>query len=123
MSTGVVPERDVLASRLAYLTVGLPTVGTVAAVCTRYSTASGSPTCCCSSSMYLITALAVEAGLHCYFSHRSFDASEPVRLFLGVAGSMAAQGPSSSGWRTTAYITHTPTPIAIHTLLDRWAAA
>ena len=32
MSTGVAPERDVLASRLAYLTVGLPTVGTVAAV-------------------------------------------------------------------------------------------
>ena len=43
--------------------------------------------------MYSITALGVEAGLHRYFTHRSFDASEPVKVFLGVAGSMAAQGP------------------------------
>ena len=43
--------------------------------------------------MYVITALGVEAGLHRYFTHRSFDASEPVKVFLGVAGSMAAQGP------------------------------
>ena len=43
--------------------------------------------------MYLITALGVEAGLHRYFTHRSFEASEPVKVFLGVAGSMAAQGP------------------------------
>ena len=43
--------------------------------------------------MYLITALGVEAGLHRYFTHRSFEASEPVRVFLAIAGSMAAQGP------------------------------
>ena len=33
------------------------------------------------------------AGLHRYFTHRSFVASEPVKVFLAVAGSMAAQGP------------------------------
>ena len=43
--------------------------------------------------MFVVTALGVEAGLHRYFTHRSFDASEPVKVFLGVAGSMAAQGP------------------------------
>ena len=43
--------------------------------------------------MYLITGLGVEGGLHRYFTHRSFDASEPVKMFLAVAGSMAAQGP------------------------------
>jgi len=43
--------------------------------------------------MYLITSLGVEAGLHRYFTHRSFDAREPVKVLLGVAGSMAAQGP------------------------------
>ena len=125
MSTGVVPERDVLASRLAYLTVGLPTVGTVAAVLYAVFDGLWLSDVLLFVGMYLITALGVEAGLHRYFSHRSFDASEPVKLFLGVAGSMAAQGrpQSSSGWRTTAYITRTPTPIAIHTLLDRKAAA
>ena len=43
--------------------------------------------------MYLITGLGVEGGLHRYFTHRSFVASEPVKVFLAVAGSMAAQGP------------------------------
>jgi len=93
MSTGVVPERDVLASRLAYLTVGLPTVGTVAAVLYAVFDGLWLSDVLLFVGMYLITALGVEAGLHRYFSHRSFDASEPVKLFLGVAGSMAAQGP------------------------------
>jgi stearoyl-CoA desaturase (delta-9 desaturase) len=43
--------------------------------------------------MYLITGLGVEGGLHRYFTHRSFEASEPVKVFLAVAASMAAQGP------------------------------
>jgi stearoyl-CoA desaturase (delta-9 desaturase) len=43
--------------------------------------------------MYLITGLGVEGGLHRYFTHRSFEASEPVKVFLAVASSMAAQGP------------------------------
>ena len=43
--------------------------------------------------MFVITSLGVEAGLHRYFTHRSFEASEAVKVFLGVAGSMAAQGP------------------------------
>jgi stearoyl-CoA desaturase (delta-9 desaturase) len=93
MSTGVVPERDVLASRLAYLTVGLPTVGTVAAVLYAVFDGLWLSDVLLFVGMYLITALGVEAGLHRYFSHRSFDASEPVKLFLGGAGSMAAQGP------------------------------
>ena len=93
MSTGVVPERDVLASRLAYLTVGLPTVGTVAAVLYAVFDGLWLSDVLLFVGMYLITALGVEAGLHRYFSHRSFDASEPVKLFLGVAGLMAAQGP------------------------------
>jgi stearoyl-CoA desaturase (Delta-9 desaturase) len=93
MSTGVAPERDVLASRLAYLTVGLPTAGTIAAV--AYAVVDGLwlSDVLLFVGMYLITALGVEAGLHRYFSHRSFEASEPVKVFLGVAGSMAAQGP------------------------------
>jgi len=85
--------RDVLASRLAYVTVGVPTIGTVAAV--AYAAIDGVMVSdvVLFVVMYLITALGVEAGLHRYFTHRSFDASEPVKVLLGVAGSMAAQGP------------------------------
>ncbi len=87
------PERDVLASRLAYVTIGLPTIGTAGAV--AYAVYDGLTVADVAlfAAMYLITALGVEAGLHRYFTHRSFDASEPVKVFLGVAGSMAAQGP------------------------------
>ena len=87
------PERDVLASRLAYLTVGLPTLGTVAAVAYAVYDGLWLSDVVLFAVMYLITALGVEAGLHRYFTHRSFEASEPVKVFLGVAGSMAAQGP------------------------------
>ena len=87
------PERDVLASRIAYLTVGLPTLGIVAAIAYAIYNGLWVSDVVLFAVMYLITGLGVEAGLHRYFTHRSFEASEPVKTFLGVAGSMAAQGP------------------------------
>jgi stearoyl-CoA desaturase (delta-9 desaturase) len=87
------PERDVLASRLAYLTVGLPTAGTIAAIAYAIYNGLRVSDIVLFAVMYLLTALGVEAGLHRYFTHRSFEASEPVKAFLAVAGSMAAQGP------------------------------
>ena len=86
-------ERDVLASRLAYLTVGLPTVGTVGAVAYAVYDGLWLSDVVLFAVMYVITALGIEAGMHRYFTHRSFDACEPVKVLLGVAGSMAAQGP------------------------------
>ncbi|MFA5910461.1 MAG: acyl-CoA desaturase [Vicinamibacterales bacterium] len=47
--------------------------------------------------LYLITALGVTAGYHRLFAHNSFATSTPTRLLLGVAGSMAVQGPIL-GW-------------------------
>jgi stearoyl-CoA desaturase (delta-9 desaturase) len=87
------PERDVLASRLAYLTVGLPTAGTVGAIAYAIYNGLRVSDVVLFAVMYLITALGVEVGLHRYFTHRSFEASQPVKAFLAVAGSMAAQGP------------------------------
>lgn len=87
------PERDVLASRLAYLTVGLPTAGAVAAVGYAWHDGLRLSDVLAFTIMYVITGLGVEGGLHRYFTHRSFAASEPVKVFLAVAGSMAAQGP------------------------------
>jgi stearoyl-CoA desaturase (delta-9 desaturase) len=86
-------QRDVVASRLAYLTVGVPTLGTVAAVVYAAYDGVVVSDIVLFAAMYVITALGVEAGLHRYFTHRSFDASEPVKVLLGIAGSMAAQGP------------------------------
>lgn len=87
------PKRDVLASRLAYLTVGLPTAGTVAAIVYAIYDGLWVSDVVLFTVFYVITALGVEAGLHRYFTHRSFEASEPVTVCLAVAGSMAAQGP------------------------------
>jgi stearoyl-CoA desaturase (Delta-9 desaturase) len=87
------PQRDVLASRLAYLTVGLPTLGAIGAVVYAIYYGLAVSDIVLFAVMYLITGLGVEGGLHRYFTHRSFEASEPVKMFLAVAGSMAAQGP------------------------------
>ena len=86
-------ERDVVASRLAYLTVGLPLVGTLAAIAYALYDGLRVSDVVSFAVMYLITALGIEAGLHRYFTHRSFEASEPAKVFLAIAGSMAAQGP------------------------------
>lgn len=91
--SGADTERDILASRLAYLTVGLPTLGTIGAVVYALYDGLTVTDVVLFAVMYAITLLGVEAGLHRYFTHRSFEASEPVKVFLGVAGSMAAQGP------------------------------
>jgi stearoyl-CoA desaturase (delta-9 desaturase) len=86
-------ERDVLASRLAYLTVGLPAVGTIGAIAYAVYDGLWLSDVVLFTVMYVITALGIEAGMHRYFTHRSYDASEPVKVLLGVAASMAAQGP------------------------------
>ncbi|WP_233213574.1 acyl-CoA desaturase [Mycobacterium hubeiense] len=86
-------QRDVVASRLAYLTVGVPTLGTAGAVAYAIHDGLWVSDIVLFVVMYTITAIGVEVGLHRYFTHRSFDATEPVKVFLGAAGSMAAQGP------------------------------
>jgi stearoyl-CoA desaturase (delta-9 desaturase) len=43
--------------------------------------------------MWLATGLGVSAGYHRHFTHRSFCASEPIRVLLAVLGSMAGLGP------------------------------
>lgn len=47
--------------------------------------------------MYILTILGISVGFHRHFSHRSFKAVTPVRVILGVLGSMAGQG-SISYW-------------------------
>src|ERR1700674_5796874 len=44
-------------------------------------------------SMYLLSISGITLGYHRLFTHRSFKCTVPVRLFLGISGCMAAQGP------------------------------
>ena len=50
--------------------------------------------------MYVLTAIGITAGFHRHFAHKSFSAKPWLRLFLGIAGSMAAQGPVLN-WAST----------------------
>jgi stearoyl-CoA desaturase (delta-9 desaturase) len=43
--------------------------------------------------MYHVTGLGVTVGYHRLFTHRSFETVWPIRLALGILGSMAVQGP------------------------------
>ena len=43
--------------------------------------------------MYLLTALGVTLGYHRLFAHQSFETIWPVKLTLGILGSMAFEGP------------------------------
>ncbi len=43
--------------------------------------------------MYAITGHGITVGFHRYFTHRSFKPNRVVKIALGVAGSMAIQGP------------------------------
>ena len=42
---------------------------------------------------YVIAGLGISMGFHRHFTHSSFKASKPLRLALGIAGSMAIEGP------------------------------
>ncbi|MBA9003539.1 acyl-CoA desaturase [Thermomonospora cellulosilytica] len=42
---------------------------------------------------YLVSAAGITVGYHRYFTHSSFKAKRPLRIALGVAGSLAIEGP------------------------------
>jgi stearoyl-CoA desaturase (delta-9 desaturase) len=42
---------------------------------------------------YMLTVLGITGGFHRLFTHKSFEASQPVRILLAILGSMSLQGP------------------------------
>src|SRR4051795_8693174 len=58
---------------------------------------------------YTVTCLGVTVGFHRYFTHRAFKAPRPMRVALAIVGSMALQGPITTGSPTTAATTRSPT--------------
>nr|WP_244320429.1 MULTISPECIES: acyl-CoA desaturase [Streptomyces] len=81
------------ARNLAWITVGVPTLGTAAAVVYAVRYGFTWTDALLLAVMYAITSLGVEGGFHRFFSHRSFAAGPVVTTLWGIAGSMAAQGP------------------------------
>lgn len=79
--------------QLAWITVGVPTAGTLVALLLAWRYGIGTMEIGLLAGMYLITALGVEVGLHRFFSHRAFKAGPGVTAFFGISGAMAAQGP------------------------------
>lgn len=79
--------------RLAWFTVCIPAIGTVAALALAFYKGVDRLELGLLLSMYLVTALGVEAGLHRFFSHHAFRAGPVVTAWLAITGSMAAQGP------------------------------
>ncbi|WP_330257771.1 fatty acid desaturase [Streptomyces murinus] len=86
-------QLDRQARRLAWVTVGVPTLGTAAAIVFAAHYGFTWTDALLLVVMYAITSLGVEGGFHRFFSHRSFAAGPLVTTLWGIAGSMAAQGP------------------------------
>jgi stearoyl-CoA desaturase (delta-9 desaturase) len=78
---------------IAATSVGIPTLGSGVAVYIAARRGVSGLEIGLLSAMYLITSVGVEAGLHRFFSHHSFRTGPVVTILLGVAGSMAVQGP------------------------------
>ncbi|MFB7512997.1 acyl-CoA desaturase [Streptomyces sp. NPDC056144] len=45
------------------------------------------------AAMYAVSIMGITAGFHRHFTHLSFKARRPLRIALGIAGSMAMEGP------------------------------
>jgi stearoyl-CoA desaturase (delta-9 desaturase) len=86
--------RSQLSQFIAYTTLFAPLIVTVLGVLSsaREQRLTVGLLAVCSL-MYLLSMVGITVGLHRLFAHRSFRAARSLRLFLGIAGSLAAQGP------------------------------
>jgi stearoyl-CoA desaturase (Delta-9 desaturase) len=80
---------------IATITIFVPAIATAAAVALAVAGAAR-PSALelgMTATLCLVTQLGITVGFHRFFTHRSFQTVALVRLLLGIAGSMAAQGP------------------------------
>ncbi|MBP2321595.1 stearoyl-CoA desaturase (delta-9 desaturase) [Kibdelosporangium banguiense] len=78
---------------LAYVTVITSTLGFAGAVAFSVHYGLTGTDLALFAVMYLLTSFGVEGGLHRFFTHKSYSAGPVMTVLLGIAGSMAAQGP------------------------------
>ena len=95
-AVNIAQDKDALEKlerRVALVTVILPFVGFIAAVVLLWGRwVSGIDLLLCGA-MYVITGFGITMGFHRLFTHHSFKSYPIISAMLGIAGSMAAQGP------------------------------
>ena len=78
--------------RIAMAVIWVPFLGTMSAIGLMFVFPIGWIEVSLFAVMYVLTSLGITVGFHRHFAHRAFKAAPGMRVFLGVAGSMAAQG-------------------------------
>jgi stearoyl-CoA desaturase (delta-9 desaturase) len=73
------------------LVVGLPLIALVAAVPFAWGWGLGWTDIVIAFVFYVVTGLGVTVGLHRYFTHGSFKAKRPLKIALGIAGSLSLE--------------------------------
>ena len=80
--------------RLAFIVVGAPTLGVVAAlILAIYGLPPTSTALAMFAIFYVLTMVGIECGFHRLFAHKSFKTSAFFESLLAIFGSMAFQGP------------------------------
>jgi stearoyl-CoA desaturase (delta-9 desaturase) len=70
----------------------LPTLGLLAAIALAFRYGITAVDLALFAGMSVLTQVGISVGYHRHFSHRAFQATQPVRVLLAVLGSAAAQG-------------------------------
>jgi stearoyl-CoA desaturase (delta-9 desaturase) len=70
----------------------LPTLGLLAAVVLAFRYGMTAVDLALFAGMSVLTMVGISVGYHRHFSHRAFQATQPIRVLLAVLGSAAAQG-------------------------------
>lgn len=73
------------------LVVGLPLIAIAAAVPFAWGWGLGWSDIVISFVFYVVSGLGVTVGLHRYFTHGSFKAKRPLKIALGIAGSLSLE--------------------------------
>ncbi|WP_336207944.1 acyl-CoA desaturase [Nonomuraea sp. LPB2021202275-12-8] len=73
------------------LVVGLPIVAILAAVPIAWGWGLGWTDVAIAGVFYVVSGLGVTVGLHRYFTHGSFKAKRPLKIALGIAGSLSLE--------------------------------
>jgi stearoyl-CoA desaturase (delta-9 desaturase) len=78
--------------RMVLIATILPFAGFLLAVATLWGRGISGIDFAIMAIFYVVTGLGVTVGYHRLFTHRSFDAPAPVRVFFAIAGSMSVEG-------------------------------
>ncbi|MEU7688859.1 acyl-CoA desaturase [Microbispora hainanensis] len=73
------------------LVVGLPILAVIAAVPFAWGWGLGWTDVAIAAAFYIVSGLGVTVGFHRYFTHGSFKANRPLKIALGIAGSLSLE--------------------------------